>query len=195
MKKITEIKITRYRTEAKKDKLGNRIKFQTPYQTNRPVEVIHGGQRFAHFFIDLLVFYAIEYMLGFLLGILNAVGIIGDIEVIIGYLSGGLALFLVFPLYYFLFEFFTQSSPGKMLLKRVVIDEFGNKPEFQTLLVRSLIRIVPFEGFSCLFSERGWHDKWSNTFVVSKDELEKIQTLLGDDESFVERELVNNQAM
>jgi hypothetical protein len=59
-----------------------------------------------------------------------------------------------------------------------VIDEYGNKPDFEKLIIRSLIRLVPFEIFSCWFSDRGWHDRWSDTFVVSDQEYEKLQILL-----------------
>ena len=182
MKKITEIQIKRYKTEYKKDKLGNRIKNKVPYIADRPVEVIHGGQRFAHFFVDLLIYYTLFYFFNFLLTLLATEEFINSMQLMIGFLSGGLVWFLLYPLYYFLFELFTQSTPGKMLLKRVVIDEYGNKPKLEILVVRNLIRIVPFEALVCAFNERGWHDRWSNTYVISQIELQKIKTLLAKEE-------------
>ncbi len=76
---------------------------------------------------------------------------------------------IVTYLYYMLCEWKFGSTPGKMVFGRVVIDKNGVKPDLQTLAARTLIRFIPFEAFSCL-SDRGWHDKWSETFVVHKDE-------------------------
>jgi hypothetical protein len=43
--------------------------------------------------------------------------------------------------------------------------------------------LIPFEIFSCLGS-RGWHDKLSNTFVVSKKEAETLRSLLQDENGY-----------
>jgi hypothetical protein len=56
MKKITDLKERRFRTEYSKDKLGNRVKKTIPYIGPREVIVVQGGRRFAHFFVDLVVF-------------------------------------------------------------------------------------------------------------------------------------------
>jgi uncharacterized RDD family membrane protein YckC len=85
----------------------------------------------------------------------------------------------MYALYYFLFEHFFQKTPGKFLTKTIVIDVYGKKPETRTLILRSLIRMVPFEPFSCL-SDRGWHDRWSETWVVLDEEAEKLKELLAN---------------
>jgi uncharacterized RDD family membrane protein YckC len=66
------------------------------------------------------------------------------------------------------------------LTKTRVIDIYGNKPELGTNILRNIIRLVPFEIFSCL-SERGWHDRWSETFVVKDEEYNKIKELLNNE--------------
>ena len=86
------------------------------------------------------------------------------------------------PIYYFLFEFTLQKTPGKFITGTRVIDEYANKPNFGTMLTRSVVRMVPFEGFSCL-SERGWHDKWSNTYVVREEEYKKLKELIAKDDT------------
>ena len=83
---------------------------------------------------------------------------------------------LIVALYYFVSEVTTQRTIGKLATNSLVVDEYGNKPSASTFLGRSFARIVPFEAFSC-FSDRGWHDTWSKTYVVSKAELEKIKRM------------------
>jgi uncharacterized RDD family membrane protein YckC len=96
--------------------------------------------------------------------------------VYIGMFNLSIFFMLMFPIYYFLFEYFLQKTPGKYLTKTSVINEYGNKLELNEAILRSIIRMVPFEAFSCL-SDRGWHDEWSNTYLVSDEEYEKIKKL------------------
>lgn len=84
---------------------------------------------------------------------------------------------LAYVFYYFLFEEWLQATPGKLLTKTVVINEYGQKPTRKELVKRSFARLVPFEAFSCL-SGRGWHDRWSNTWVVTREENQQIKELL-----------------
>jgi uncharacterized RDD family membrane protein YckC len=81
---------------------------------------------------------------------------------------------ILYPGYYILFESTMQSTPGKIILGRVVVDEYGEKPSFSTIVKRSYSRVVPFEAFSCL-SNLGWHDTWSDTFVIRKKDLEELK--------------------
>lgn len=41
----------------------------------------------------------------------------------------------------------------------------------------SFSRLVPFEPLSCL-SDRGWHDVWSKTYVVTTEERDELKKLL-----------------
>lgn len=86
-------------------------------------------------------------------------------------------LILLIPSYYILCEYKWQQTIGKLLTKTVVIDEYGNKPDLSTILLRSLIRLVPFEAISCYGDKfsHGWHDRWSKTWVVSKEEVETLK--------------------
>ena len=56
----------------------------------------------------------------------------------------------------------------KSLGKTIVIDLYGSKPDIGTNILGNIIRLVPFESISCLLNERGWHDRWSDTFVVTE---------------------------
>jgi uncharacterized RDD family membrane protein YckC len=184
MKKITELKEKRFRTEYSKDKLGNRVKKTIPYIAPREVVVIDGGKRFAHFFVDLVVFEAFYYFFAFILNMLPFPKSTIDFQLMLGMFSISMFVMFLYPLYYFTFEFLYQKTPGKFLTKASVIDVYGNKPSGRTLLLRSIIRIVPFEALSC-FSNRGWHDRWSETFVVSDEELQTLKDLLQQPEGAV----------
>lgn len=68
-------------------------------------------------------------------------------------------------IYYMFFEGMLQATPGKMLTETRVVNDTGGKPPVSNLLLRTVVRFVPFESLSVLFA-RGWHDDWSDTYVV-----------------------------
>lgn len=68
--------------------------------------------------------------------------------------------------YYFLFELATQRIPGKIMMKTRVVAADGGTPTAGAILLRTLIRFVPFEPLSGLFAGRLWHDTWSDTRVI-----------------------------
>lgn len=173
--KITELTETRYRTVRERDASGNRIAKQVAYTANREVNVVTGGKRFAHAFVDGIVYYVIYFFIEYLW--LNMA--YSDQDPVNAIASGfviTLVLMFAFPVYYIVFEHFFQKTPGKFLTKSLVIDVYGNKPEIGTNILRNIIRLVPFEAFSCL-GKRGWHDTWSDTYVVSEEEYAKIKAL------------------
>ena len=48
--------------------------------------------------------------------------------------------------------------------------EDGTKPDAQTIIKRTLCRLIPFDGLSFFGTpSRGWHDSMSDTYVVKKD--------------------------
>ncbi|UOE48240.1 RDD family protein [Mucilaginibacter sp. SMC90] len=71
-------------------------------------------------------------------------------------------------LYYIICESVLGSSPAKFLTKTRVIDYDGNKPSVKKVIIRTLCRLIPFEGFS-FFANDGWHDKISETTVVKEE--------------------------
>lgn len=79
---------------------------------------------------------------------------------------------LIFVTFYFLSELLLDGKTiGKFITKTKVLTETGEKPASDQLLKRSLIRAVPFEAFSFLNgADNGWHDKWSETIVISEKE-------------------------
>ena len=174
MRKITELSETRYKTVREKDATGKKIPKQVEYRAYREVHVISGGKRFAHAFVDIIVYSVLYSFIEYLWQSVSQSDVLGSLFT--GFFMT-LVFWFSFPIYYVLFEHFLQRTPGKFLTKSLVIDEYGNKPEIGTNILRNIIRWVPFEAFSCLFSDRGWHDRWSDTYVVTEDEYLKIKEL------------------
>jgi uncharacterized RDD family membrane protein YckC len=66
--------------------------------------------------------------------------------------------------YYNLFEIFFRRTPGKFLTNTIVSTTDNSKPSIPTIFLRTLLRLVPLEFISFLFSAN-WHDRFSKTRV------------------------------
>jgi uncharacterized RDD family membrane protein YckC len=178
MKKITDLTEKRFRTNYIKDSNGNRKKETKEYIAKRPVKTVLAGPRFGHFIIDLICFQIVTYIISYLFElVINLTNSVVSVSLTLALISS-IVYLLIYPALYFLCEYKWQRTPGKFLTKTIVIDEYGNKPELRQLALRSLIRLVPFEPFSCLGdNSNGWHDRWATTFVVKEAELEEIKRL------------------
>lgn len=130
------------------------------------------GQRFANYLIDYIFLIGLGALIGAAVGLLlghwapEYLDSFYDTNRLIDYLYG----FIIGTIYYSFFEGFTGRSIGKFFTKTKVVTEDGEKPDFGTIVVRSMCRYIPFNQFSFLSSkETGWHDKFSNTRVVTID--------------------------
>ncbi|MBW2455472.1 MAG: RDD family protein [Deltaproteobacteria bacterium] len=113
-----------------------------------------GGKRFGNFLIDTLVAYGLAFAAAFMLAA------VGEWRLI------NLAVYTVFPLYYLVAETLFGRTVGKLLTGTEVVTTDGSPPTFGAVFLRTLVRYVPFEPFSFLGTENGWHDRWSHTRVV-----------------------------
>lgn len=69
-------------------------------------------------------------------------------------------------LYYFLFEYFKGQTIGKIITKSAVVSLTKNrKIFFVQILGRTLMRFIPIDMISYLFSSNGLHDKISKTTI------------------------------
>lgn len=86
---------------------------------------------------------------------------------------------LMYFLYYILLEFYFQKTLGKLVTKSIVVNEYGERPDFKSICYRALTRLVPFEPFSFFWSKdaRWWHDSWAKTYVISESELSLINRI------------------
>ena len=61
---------------------------------------------------------------------------------------------------------FRGHTLGKLITGTRVIREDGEELTFKDALLRSLCRLVPFEGLSIWFGLGLWHDVWTKTKVI-----------------------------
>lgn len=133
-------------------------------------------QRMLHFLLDYLA-QIFLYVIGFMIAYDTATSN-GNKDFISNYLKNDVLQYTVGVFislfYYNVFEIFTARTFGKLVTQTIVVDEFGEKPHHETILIRSLCRQIPFEIISFLGPlARGWHDSLSKTYVVKKWELEE----------------------
>ncbi|HOZ88418.1 MAG TPA: RDD family protein [Bacteroidia bacterium] len=175
MQKITEIP-EKFTTKQKSRVNGVVIETTQNRSRFRRVDFVEGGARFGHYLLDRLCLMFFSVIFGVFLGILLALtghtSFLDDKN--INFYETIFNWVILQPCFYFIFEFSMQATPGKAILKRVVIDEYGNKPTAKQLFIRSVARAVPFEPFSC-FNTLGWHDSWSKTYVIRKKDLEELK--------------------
>jgi uncharacterized RDD family membrane protein YckC len=141
-----------------------------------PDEIIASNrQRFVNVVIDYVARLGLTFVIGMIAAMIGV--LTGNEEILIFFqnitqlqeITFGLLVLLI---YYNVFEIFFGTTIGKLFTKTVVVDVYGEKPNANAILIRSLCRLIPFEVFSffgtpCI----GWHDSLSKTYVVNKEDL------------------------
>lgn len=176
MKTIEDLKVEKTFYNREKDVFGNVPK--TPYKKfipRKPI-VVSQGVRFGYYFLDVITFYLIQIILGILVGIVlvathSSFG--PEVNIIFQLISYAIWFF-----YYAIFETYVGGTVGKLICGYTVINDKAEKITFGQGMLRTVIRMIPIEAFSC-FGERGWHDKWSKTYVVKRSEKAELQKMLG----------------
>jgi uncharacterized RDD family membrane protein YckC len=132
------------------------------------------GQRLLNFVIDLFIIYVIEISIGttiILIGDLTksdtASNWVSSLSVVESFFFGLVILFF----YYLITEMYFSRTFGKYFTKTIVVKHEGSRPNMKSIIVRTLSRLIPFEPFSFLTAERGWHDTLSVTYVVKKHDF------------------------
>lgn len=133
-----------------------------------------GGKRFANYIIDLVVFYALLFGSGIVIGLLNpsAFDSIPEDDSL-GYNLLDRLLGLVFyGIYMFIVEaLFKGKSLGKLITGTRAVNEDGSNITPKTALLRGLSRAVPFNAFSALGTPSyPWHDRWTRSYVIDEKE-------------------------
>ena len=115
--------------------------------------MINYSLRITNFLIDSFIYFFLFFCLVYLLR-----NIIKQDDVKM------LAVVLYF-FYYFLFEYLLLKTPSKFITNSIV-DIDLNKNRFLTILIRSIVRILPIDILSFLILERGLHDKLSKSQTI-----------------------------
>lgn len=142
------------------------------YHEKRSVETLSSALRLINYFVDLSVVSLIIQLGNIFLDIEHPM------------ISIPLTLTIFFG-YYTFFEFYFQRTIGKYLTGSLVVNEYGETPDFKAICLRTVIRIIPLTPYSFFWTNdrRFWHDTWTKTFVVSKDELSLIKRIQSGDKS------------
>ncbi len=123
------------------------------------------GKRFTNRLIDFIFIMILGFVIGMILALVSP-------NTLHGLEQGGKLTeyafgILVGMIYYTLFEMITGRTLGKLITGTKVVDEQGNMPQPERILLRSLCRYIPFDAFSFLGGDgTGWHDTLSKTRVV-----------------------------
>ncbi|MBG6186487.1 RDD family protein [Flavobacterium sp. CAN_S2] len=132
------------------------------------------SQRLLNFIIDVLIIYIIEISIGttiILIGDLTksdtASNWVSSLSVVESFFFGLVILFF----YYLITEMYFSRTFGKYFTKTIVVKHEGSRPNMKSIIVRTLSRLIPFEPFSFLTADRGWHDTLSVTYVVKKHDF------------------------
>jgi uncharacterized RDD family membrane protein YckC len=136
------------------------------------------GQRFLNYLIDsimqvilMIVLAIFTFIISDLLGSKKAIEFVAKLD------QNTIALytvaFTIVLIYFNFFEILFSRTIGKFITQTIVVDENGEIPKSDTILIRSLCRLIPFDPLSVLlFQGRAWHDSISNTYVVDKKALD-----------------------
>lgn len=118
------------------------------------------GVRFANYLIDVVVFYAV--VIAFTLLVLQ----MGISNLESPFSSIALSALCVL-IYWGGLEALTKGRTiGKLITGTVALMEDGSVLTSEKAFQRALCRIIPFEAFSFLGNNGGWHDTISKTTVI-----------------------------
>ena len=166
-KKITDIFREKLVTRKERNEYGEIITVDKAFKIKRPVENLSATRRFINLLIDCVPLNLIQYPI-----------------IIINHANPSsiwiLLSLLVWFSYYVLLEYYLQRTLGKFVTGSLVVNEYGGRPDFKQVCLRTIIRIMPFDLISFFLQDenRCWHDKWTNTYVISQEELSLITRIL-----------------
>ena len=164
--KITEIYENKVLTRNERNEFGQWETVQKELRFKKPINDLTIGLRLVNLIIDSVFYYQILGRLMAELPIFETNALANTIYI------------FSFPIYYIVCEHFFQKTLGKLFTQSVVVNEYGEKPTLKDIVVRTVIRFIPFEPLSFFSSNRGWHDKWTNTYVIKPSELDILLKLV-----------------
>ncbi len=126
------------------------------------IEPAHKGLRFGTYIVDLVCMFAIVFVFGFLSVMFFGEDALDWLESTPDLVFG----VIVTVIYYLFFEGIWARTPGKLVFRTKVVTNYGLPPSLRDICLRTVSRLIPFEAFSVLFGERGWHDGIADTYVV-----------------------------
>jgi uncharacterized RDD family membrane protein YckC len=140
------------------------------------LEATTTGRRFGNFIIDTICHYIIIIIVSLIVILPMAMNNPEDginTESPMFTLISYLIAFGVIIGYYWFFEYVCKGRTiGKFITGTRAIMLGGDRLTSKAAFLRSVSRLVPFEPFSFLGSNSGWHDQWTDSYVVNEREYQ-----------------------
>jgi uncharacterized RDD family membrane protein YckC len=126
------------------------------------------GQRFANLIIDTVGYYLLSMIIGVILGLAGAQGVLSEMQSLGPSMLFGIAISL---LYYVPSEAIFGRTLGKLVTGTKTVTDSGELPSWGRAFGRTLARFVPFEFVTFLLGKftatgKGFHDRVSGTRVI-----------------------------
>ena len=143
-------------------KIKEQATLETEQKQTVDSNVVSSGIRFLHYIIDFIIVYLLILVIFIILGLFinptsnNFIGGILTLITVLGTFLG----------YYAVMEIKFQKTVAKFITKTKVVKINGNIPTVSEIIVRTICRLIPFDGISYLFVKNGLHDYLSKTKVI-----------------------------
>ena len=144
------------------EKIKEQATLETEQKQTVDSNVVSSGIRFLHYIIDFVIAYLLILVIFIILGLFinptsnNFIGGLLTLITVLGTFLG----------YYAVMEIKFQKTVAKFITKTKVVKIDGNKPTASEIVVRTICRLIPFDGISYLFVKNGLHDYLSKTKVI-----------------------------
>jgi len=115
------------------------------------------GQRAFNFIIDFIVLNIIVFIICYVLY---------NFDLAYETIYKPFYLYFIYFAYYVITESLLSKTLAKFITKTKLVTYENTKPDFLTVIARSLARLIPFDPLS-FFGNIGWHDSLSKTTVIS----------------------------
>lgn len=173
--KITAITRIKQVTRKEKNSTGEWEETTFEYKVIETLPYIPHITRMIHRFIDLiaihllfiLFYFSIVFIYNLLAELSNLLVLKNDTEDLLYGILFVVTYFFSSFFYYLIFESIFGRTIGHFITGAMVLNEYGKKPSFKNVLIRSITRYTPLDSISS-FENRAWHDLWSNTLVVHR---------------------------
>jgi uncharacterized RDD family membrane protein YckC len=117
-------------------------------------------KRFIHFVVDTLICWIIIALLFFGIELLMGTG---EINILLKYL----VILTGFFGYYVFMETKYQRTIGKFITNSIVVTSYEDVPDLKRIFTRTICRLIPFDLLSFLFTNNGFHDRFSSTMLIN----------------------------
>ena len=135
-----------------------------PYKKTNEVVLM---KRLINFIIDSCVIAIFSFLTFYLFSIIYLNMQMHQINGKAEILRLDLLILLVFEIYYLFFESLTGKTIGKYITKTKVLKTDFSKPDFLHIILRTTIRLIPFDFLTFLSKKNGWHDRFSSIIVIN----------------------------